>query len=100
MTGRLSIRDELSRYESVALALVDTAETATPGRIWPEFPAPASAIRIERFFDTLYARYEERFVFSAPLLNPVTRRLFWARASPIFAPDGIAARLNYSARVE
>jgi hypothetical protein len=37
---------------------------------------------MERFFDTLYLRYEERFVYSAPDLKHITRRLEWSAASP------------------
>ena len=100
MTGRRSIRNDVSRYESVALVLVDTAETAEPGRVSPEFPPPESPIRLERFFSTLYARYDERFVFAAPVLGKVTRRLVWSRESPIFLAGSMAERLDYEPRVE
>lgn len=96
MTGRRSIRDDIARYESVALALVDTADE--PGRISPEFPAPESGTRIERFFSTLYARYDERFVVSAPVLAKVTRRLEWSESSPVFSEGGIANSGGYEAR--
>ncbi len=98
LTGRRSIRNDVSRYEAVALALVDTAETATPGRISPDFPPADSAIRLERFFASLYARYEERFVFSAPKLGKVTRRLEWARESPAFVPGALTPALQYEPR--
>jgi hypothetical protein len=99
MTGRRSIRNDVSRYEAVALGLIDTADTTTPGRISPDFPSSDSAIRLERFFATLYARYDERFVFSAPVLGKVTRRLIWARASEVFGHGGITGTLDYEPRV-
>lgn len=100
MTGRRSIRNDVSRYEAVALGLVDTADTATPGRILSDFPPMDSPIRLERFFASLYARYDERFVFSAPVLGKVTRRLLWSRNSPVFEAGGIATSLDYEARIE
>jgi hypothetical protein len=54
---------------------------------------------MDRFFSTLYARYDERFVFSAPVLGKVTRRLEWSPASPVFSLSGIAATLDYDARL-
>ena len=97
MTGRRSIRNDIARYESVALALVDTVDV--PGRISPDFPIAESGIRIDRFFSTLYARYDERFVFSAPVLGKVTRRLAWSPMSPLFAARGVAETLGYEARL-
>jgi hypothetical protein len=95
MTGRRSIRNEVSRYESVALALVDVDNE--PGKILVEFPVPDSPIRLERFFTTMYARYEERFVFSAPKLGKTTRRHEWARSSPLFEVQPLKA-LGYEPR--
>ena len=100
MTGRRSIRNDVSRYEAVALALIDTADTATPGRISEDFPPADSPIRLERFFATLYARYDERFVFSAPVLGKVTRRIIWAKSSPIFGLGGLPSALDYEPRVD
>ena len=100
MTGRRSIRNDVSRYEAVALGLVETADTATPGRVSPDFPPNDSPIRLERFFATLYARYDERFVFAAPVLGKVTRRLIWSRDSPVFGLGGIATTLEYEARTD
>ncbi len=97
MNGRRSIRNDIARYESVGLALVDTGES--PGRISADFPTLESGIRVDGFFSTLYARYDERFVFSAPVLGKVTRRLQWARTSPVFRTGGIAATIDYDPRL-
>lgn len=83
LTGRRGIRNDVSRYEAVALSLVDPA-SASPGSILETHPAAESPLRIERFFQTLYLRYDERYVYSAPDLNAVTRRREWSLASPLF----------------
>jgi hypothetical protein len=43
-----------------------------------------SPLRIERFFEALYLRYDERYVYSAPDLKAVTRRREWSPDSPLF----------------
>jgi hypothetical protein len=85
LTGRRGVRDDVSRYEAVGLAMVvPSGERA--GDIVPEFPPPDSPLRIEEFFQSLYLRYEERYVFGAPELQTITRRLEWAPESPAFDP--------------
>lgn len=102
LTGRRGIRNDLSRYEAVSLSMVESAGRDV-GRILPEFPARDSPLRIEQFFQTLYLRYEERYVYGAPDLKAITRRLEWARESPIVAgssevnPD--MPRLDYELRL-
>jgi hypothetical protein len=46
------------------------------------FPDAHSPFNLAGFFDTLYARYDERFVVSAPDLARTTRRLEWDPQSP------------------
>lgn len=83
LTNRRGIRDDVSRYEAVSLALVDP--TGSPaGAILDHYPLLDSPLRIERFFETIYLRYDERYVYSAPDLNSITRRREWASGSPIF----------------
>lgn len=84
LTGRRGIRDDVSQYEAVALGMVDMA-SASIGGLLETYPDYASSLRFERFFDTLYLRYDERYVFSAPDLKRVTGRLEWAEDSPAFA---------------
>lgn len=96
MTGRRSIRNEVSRYESVGLVLVDVDKA--PGRILTEYPPAQSPIRLERFFPAIYERYEERFVFAAPSLSKTTRRIEWSRTSPAFSDPEIAGALDYAPR--
>lgn len=98
LTGRHGIRDDISRYEAVALSMVDMSATMR-GRPSATYPNEHSRLRLERFFDTLYLRYDERFVFSAPDLKTVTRRLEWAPDSSAFVGLGAIPDLDYEARV-
>jgi hypothetical protein len=98
LTGRRGIRNDVSQYEAVALALVDPA-AAEPGEVLTSYPTVDSPLRLERFFETLYLRYDERYVYSAPDLKSVTRRREWLPESPALAspPQGLA--LNYEPRL-
>ena len=97
LTGRCGIREDASRYEAVALAMIDMRDGGI-GRLLPDFPPPGSPVRIERFFETLYLRYDERYVYSAPDLKSKTRRLEWSPESPAFESD-IHSTLDYEIRL-
>jgi len=93
LVGRRGIRNDVSRYEAIGFGLV---EMQGPHRnsLLGSFPPPESPLKLSGFFDTLYARYDERFVVSAPDLSRVTRRLEWDPESPAFwIPD-----LDYAPR--
>ena len=95
LTGRRGIRDDVSRYEAVSLALVES-NSPTPGRVLPDFPAQDSLLRIEHFFQALYLRYDERYVYAAPDLKHVTRRTEWDPSSPALIEDlAVAARPRF-----
>lgn len=81
LTGRRGIRNDVSRYEAVSLAMIEMAD-AELGALLPTYPANDSPLRVERFFETMYLRYDERFVYTAPDLKSVTQRLEWSRDSP------------------
>ena len=83
MTGRLGLRNDASRYEAIAMALIEMAPPRV-GEISSAFPAADSPIHFDHFFRTLYQRYDERYVVSAPLLAKRTRRLVWSSDSPAF----------------
>jgi len=85
LTGRRGIRNDVSRYEAVTLAMIE-ASGARAGDVLGDFPPPDSPLRIEQFFQALYLRYEERYLFGAPDLKPVTRRIEWAPGSPVLEP--------------
>lgn len=96
MSGRRLIRNDIARYESICLVLIDPKES--PGNVLAEFPTPQSGLRINEFFETLYTRYDERFVITAPKLAKGTRRLVWQEASPAF--DGpLLDELGYAPRL-
>ena len=58
--------------------VVDPTEDSAGEIIPTTFPDSESELGIEEFFQTLYQRYDERFVYAAPELSPVTRRLMWS----------------------
>ncbi len=105
LEGRADLRDTISKYEAVGLALVETSGPNT-GKLLDAFPPMKSPLRFERFFETIYRRYDERFVFSAPILaaRNVTPRIEWDSNSPLFNEDlpkqpGEAPQLDYEPRI-
>ena len=96
MSGRHGIRDDISRYEAVSMGLVKV-RSGLAGRLLAGFPTDQSPLHIERFFATLYQRYEERFVYGAPNLKSVTSRLEWSPDSPALAVAG--SDLDYELRL-
>ncbi|WP_439366031.1 hypothetical protein ACNJYD_08915 [Bradyrhizobium sp. DASA03005] len=104
MTGRRGIRDEISRYEAMSIALVEP-QGPTAGSVYPSFPPSDSPLLSTSFFQTLYQRYEERFVYGAALLaeRGMTTRYEWDPLSPIFTRDTTEAAnwpvLDYEPRL-
>jgi hypothetical protein len=90
LAGRRGIRDDISRYEAIAMALVEPVGDQV-GKPLAMFPPYGSPLRLETFFDSMYLRYEERFVFGAPELAGVTERVSWDPKSPAFAGPFVAA---------
>jgi hypothetical protein len=89
LTHRVDVRNEASRYEAVALALVNTVE-ANRGELLTRYPLPDSRLFFEKFFPTLYRIYDLRFVYSAPALKSATQRLEWAPDSPALSLPQLA----------
>jgi hypothetical protein len=81
LSGRKDVRNDVSRYEAVALALVDTLPE-TRGQLLQSFPSLVSPVRLERFFDAIYRIYDVRYVYTAPALRGTTERLSWTEDSP------------------
>ena len=96
LADRRGIRNDVSRYEAIALALAST-RAEHRGAIIDEFPDSGSALRFERFFGSLYRQYDERFVYAAPDLKRLTARREWDRASTAFSVPTMAD-LDYEAR--
>ncbi len=98
LTNRRGVRNDLSRYEAIALALAST-KSGQAGEIVEEFPEAASPLRFERFFDTLYSQYDERFVYGAPDLRRVTGRKEWVGTSAAFS-DTVMTHMDYEPRID
>jgi hypothetical protein len=104
MTARRGLRDEISRYEAMTMALIEP-RGAGAGSVFAGFPPTDSPLHLNDFFRTLYQRYEERFVYGAPLLaeRGVTARLEWDPDSPVFVRDAPGAtdwpQLDFSPRL-
>jgi hypothetical protein len=90
LTNRRGIRNDVSRYEAISLAMIDMTDSKA-GAVLADFPPEGSPLRIENFFASLYLRYDERYVFSAPKLESITRRLEWSRTSDLFERSTPAA---------
>ena len=97
LTGRSGIREDASRYEAISLAMIGTRDINI-GQPLSDFPPPDSPLRLERFFETLYLRYDERYVYSAPDLKSKTRRIEWSPDSPVLESDMCDA-LDYEIRL-
>lgn len=69
----------MSRYETIALLLLNSENPV--GGLFEAFPPAESALRFEGFFRTMLDRYDLRFVYGAPMLKGVTRRIFWSKDS-------------------
>jgi hypothetical protein len=81
LEGRRDLRDEATKYEAIALALANPDE---PGRgtVLQTYPASGSPLSFAGFFEKLYRAYDLRFVYAAPKLESMTRRLEWDPSSP------------------
>ncbi len=97
ITGRRSLRHDVSAYEAAALLMVDMRASSCGDILQIEFPKSEAELGIEAFFESLYQRYDERFVYAAPDLKHVTMRLQWSRSSPVFDRDEMED-MGYSAR--
>jgi hypothetical protein len=84
LTGRKGIRNDHSRYEGISIGLIEPKGNSI-GEVIDFFPEEGSPLRIEKFFKTLYGRYDERYVFAASDLESKTRRLEWSEDSPVFS---------------
>lgn len=76
LADRSDVRADATKYEAIAMALV-SAEPKTAGQVVKTFPTADSPLQFTHFFDKLYRQYDERFVYAAPALESVTRRIEW-----------------------
>jgi hypothetical protein len=103
MTGRRLVRNDYTRYEAVALAIVEN-DPGIAGSLYRDFPPSESLLRVDGFFSRLYAVYDLRFPFRAESV-PLARRAAWDSDSPLFASLGnkeaqsLEAALGYRPRL-
>jgi len=81
LTARTDLRNDVTKYEAVALALVNPYKPGS-GELVDAFPAPTSPLIFNKFFPTMYQQYDLRFVYAAPSLTGTTRRAEWDAGSP------------------
>ena len=105
LEGRSDLRDAISKYEAVALSLLETSGPDI-GRVLNTYPPEESPLRVERFFERIYRCYDDRFVFAAPIFatRNVTPRIAWDAGSPLLGEDlraelGEVPELDYEPRV-
>ena len=101
LAGRRFVRDDLTRYEAVCLALVNS-DPATAGSVFQPFPPAESPLSLPAFFDTIYKTYDLRFPYLAASV-PSLKRLEWDDASPALTCLGsepeMRSRLGYTPRL-
>ena len=83
LSDREDLRDHPSKYEACSLTLVGCRGGPPSCAVHNIFPAPGSILDYNRMFERLYRIYDDRFVFQAPALKKITRRLHWDSESPI-----------------
>lgn len=76
ITNRTDMRNDISRYEAVAIVLVHPRGDNI-AEVVGDFPLASSPLALDRFFDRLYQAYDLRFVYTAPALEGQTKRLEW-----------------------
>lgn len=89
LAGRRDMRDDITRYESMAVVLVSPGES-TLGETVSTYPPLDSPLHFDRFFSSIYQQYDLRFVYGAPNLAGMTRRLAWDPDSPAISHECIA----------
>jgi len=98
LAGRNDLRDVTTRYEAIALVIADTA-APNMGQTFGGFPTADSCLAMHSFFPQIYDQYDLRFVYAAPPLKRVTRRVVWSLDQ--ISPDAmdILQSLDYLPRV-
>ena len=89
LTNRVDLRNDASRYEAVAIALVHPRGD-NMAEVVDDYPLVSSPLAFERFFEKLYQVYDQRFVYTAPALELRTRRCEWDPESPVLSAASTA----------
>lgn len=83
LAGRKFVRNDLTRYESVALLMIESA-LGSEGQVFEAYPPADSPLQVDRFFRSLYDTYDLRFPFIASNVRSA-ERVVWDSASPALA---------------
>ncbi len=89
LTERDGIRNDVSKYEAVALTLVNVDEDHL-GEVFQGYPPPDSPLNFENLMARIYKQYDLRFVYQAPDLRTRTERRGWHQDSGALAEWGVA----------
>ena len=89
LANRSGARNSITKYESVALVLVSPNE-GLEGTALDTYPLADSPLRYEDFFGRILRAYDERFVYFAPDLQSITRRIAWDPESPALHAEQMA----------
>jgi len=89
LTGRNGVRDDVSKYEAVALTLVNV-EDSSLGTVAVQYPAQDSPLHFGQFLHTICTQYDLRFVYQAPELGSRTYRMGWDESSPALQDPRVA----------
>jgi hypothetical protein len=82
LAGRRFVRNDFTRYEAVAVLLVESgAENA--GAIFAGYPPPGSPLQPAHFFRTLYSTYDLRYPYVGATVKRAERTA-WDERSPAF----------------
>lgn len=102
LAGRRLVRNDHTRYEAVAVALVETRSDAV-GDLFVAYPTSDSPLALARFFPTLYEVYDLRYPYMLGPAMPSVKRCLWVPDSPAVARierAGYSEReLGYSLRI-
>ena len=82
LTGRRLIRDDASRYEAIAVGMVDPHENC--GALHKSFPDKNSPLHFNLFLPKLLETYDLRYPYVAFSISGL-KRLIWASDSPALA---------------
>ena len=103
LSGRESVRNEISKYEAIAFLLAE-GHGSNAGDLFPGFPPVESGSGLDAFFRRLYNVYVRRYPYVAPSMAAV-RQVQWREDSPAFQQSedelqtGIRDVLDYVPRL-
>ncbi len=94
LSGRESVRNEISKYEAIGFLLIE-GHGPMAGGLFEGFPPVGSSTDLDAFFRRLYDVYIRRYPYVAPSMAAV-RQVQWQEDSPAFAQmeDSLGADLT------